>query len=128
MAEQLRIQFCITGTADGTITKEMVMDAYNYLLKIPGRNLTGEKLYREILEWITYDVHLDTDCDVDECQIADWEIDTALRFIKECVETDGLHIDEEGQTHLFDPEQYEVGEWELERRKREEYEELMKRA
>lgn len=125
MNDSITIRCYITGTVDGRIEKEDVMRAYHHLIKM-GYNETENGFYNHVLDWVTGDMYIDTDCDIDECEIPDWEVDDALKFIEECIKSDGIHEDEEGQTHLFDPTEYEVNEWELQCRREEELKRLKK--
>lgn len=120
MRDQITVRFYISGGVDGTITKESVMSAYNYFIKTNRADETEDELCEDILRWVEGDAYLDTNCDIDECELCDFYKDEVLSFIKECIKSDGVHEDEEGQTHLFDPTDYEISEWELEqlRRKR----------
>ena len=118
MQETIKVRFYISGVADGTITKEDVMNAYNYFIKTNCATETEDELCEDILRWVEGDAYLDTNCDIDECELLDSCKDEVLAFIKECIKSDGVHEDEEGQTHLFDPTEYEISEWELEQLKR----------
>lgn len=109
----------ITGSADGRITKEQVLETYYYLLK-KGHHETDENFYDLMLSWLEGEMEIQADLAIDECSISEvWRQDV-IDFIKEVIQADGVNEDEYGQTHLFNPETYEVNEYTLKRQQEEE--------
>lgn len=117
----------VTGSTDGRITKEQVLEVYNYLLK-KGHHETDENFYDLMLSWLEGDIEIETDLWVNEYSISEGYRQDVIDFIKEIIQANGVNEDEYGQTHLFNPEVYEVNEYTLKRQQEEELEAFLRKG